>query len=360
MIRVGLIGFGFVGKTFHLAYLEALPEQYEVTILGTRSADALQQLKNKNAKRLEDYEAVCGSADVDLVVIASPNTTHYTLSKKALLANKHVVCDKPFVLELAEVRELLQLSQSQQRLLSVFQNRRWDSCFRAVQEALRTGELGEPRLFYFNWERFRLEVRDRWREQNLAGSGIWYDLGSHMLDQVVCLFGLPCAITTHLAKQRSGAQIDDFAHAVLEYEGPLRVVLTMSMCARPELSRRYTLHGTKGSIVKSNIDIEEDHLKASMSPLDPAFGVDPEQAQCLANGDKVQTKPVPKGNQLEYYREVARAIESHKIQTIPHPHILAVVALLKAGFLSNESSRRIAMTEILRPEEIEQIKRECV
>lgn len=357
-IRVGVIGYGFVGKVFHIPYLKALPEEYTVTVLGSGNEAALTESKLDKARRIETYEEITRCPDVDLVVIASPNSTHYKLTKEALLAGKHVVCDKPFVVEIQEARELVQLSTTSGRLLSVFQNRRYDSCFLGLKETLTSGTVGKPLLFTFNWERCRLEVRDRWREKNMAGSGIWYDLGPHMLDQCLVLFGLPKAITVHLAQQREGAQIDDFAHALLEYPNQLRVILHMSMVARPEFSIRYILHGTRGSVRKQYIDIEEDQLKEGLEPLDPNFGVDTDELTVITDNGTVERRACPKGCQLEYYRKIADAIKKGQTQSLPsHHHILAVVALLKAGYLSHLSSRTYSLTEVLTPEEIAQIEK---
>eukprot|EP01054_Gregarina_sp_Poly1_P007907 Gregarina_sp_Poly_1__7906@NODE_44_length_17989_cov_118_013391_g38_i0_p4_GENE_NODE_44_length_17989_cov_118_013391_g38_i0NODE_44_length_17989_cov_118_013391_g38_i0_p4_ORF_typecomplete_len361_score52_13GFO_IDH_MocA/PF01408_22/1_1e25GFO_IDH_MocA_C/PF02894_17/7_9e13NAD_binding_3/PF03447_16/4_3e06NAD_binding_3/PF03447_16/3_6e03DapB_N/PF01113_20/0_00011Sacchrp_dh_NADP/PF03435_18/0_18Sacchrp_dh_NADP/PF03435_18/1_6e04Semialdhyde_dh/PF01118_24/0_23Semialdhyde_dh/PF01118_24/1_2e04_NODE_44_length_17989_cov_ len=349
-IQVALVGYGFVGKVFHVPYIKAT-QGLKLRLLGSRSAEASEV---QDVEVVSDYDAVCTREEVDLVVVASPNATHYSLTKNALDNGKHVVCDKPFVVEINEARELIKMSKERQLLLAVFQNRRWDSDFLAIKRELREGSIGEPLLMYFNWERFRLEIRDRWREKNLTGSGIWYDLGPHMLDQVLCLFGLPTAISAHLAGQRQGAEVDDFAHVLLEYSSSLRVILNMSMAARPEFCFRYILHGSKGSVMKRHIDIQEDQLKEHVHPLDSEFGVDPENVEYV-NGGEVSRESCPKGCQLQFYKQVAQAVQENRSEVIQHSFILAVVALLKAGWLSNESHRRWEIRELLSEDEIASI-----
>lgn len=148
--------------------------------------------------------------DIDLVVIATPNDTHFPLAKAALEAGKHVVVDKPFTVTLSQARELESLAKHCGRVLSVFHNRRWDSDFLTVRALINEGQLGEVCYFESHFDRFRPQVRQRWREQGGPGSGIWYDLGPHLLDQAVVLFGLPVSITVDLAQLRPGAQSTDY------------------------------------------------------------------------------------------------------------------------------------------------------
>eukprot|EP01053_Blabericola_migrator_P001830 Blabericola_migrator_1__1829@NODE_1499_length_4405_cov_78_417012_g480_i1_p2_GENE_NODE_1499_length_4405_cov_78_417012_g480_i1NODE_1499_length_4405_cov_78_417012_g480_i1_p2_ORF_typecomplete_len371_score75_62GFO_IDH_MocA/PF01408_22/3_4e21GFO_IDH_MocA_C/PF02894_17/1_2e10NAD_binding_3/PF03447_16/0_075_NODE_1499_length_4405_cov_78_417012_g480_i131324244 len=347
-LRVGLIGYGFVGKTFHVPYLQALPSSYKLTVVGTSKS-----IEDIGDVQLEpDYEKVCLHPDVDLVVIGSPNSTHFTLTQKALKAQKHVLCDKPFVVEMDEARILINLAKAESRLLCIFQNRRWDSCFLALYDTVRSGVLGEPLVFFYNWDRLRLEPRDRWREHALPGSGIWYDLGPHMLDHVMCLFGLPHAIYADLAIQREGACIDDFCHAILEYEGKsLRVILNMSMTVSG--STRYTLHGTKGVFVKRQLDVQEDQLKEGLDPTDESFGVDPDPMEIRLHEGERKSTNVPKGQQTKIYEEVADAIKGGGTnEPVAHSFILAQTALLKAGYLSSKDRRRYLISELLTGDEI--------
>ncbi|MEP6550202.1 MAG: Gfo/Idh/MocA family oxidoreductase, partial [Gemmatimonadales bacterium] len=186
-IRVGIVGFGFVSKTFHIPLLRAT-EGYRITaISSSRPADVLAELSEVEV--VADPRALATHPDLDLVVIASPNDTHAPLAEAAMGAGNNVVVDKPFTLTVAEARHLTKVAKESNTLLSVFQNRRWDSDFLTVQGAIRRDQLGRVVLFENRLDRFRPEVRDRWREIPGPGSGLLYDLGPHLIDQTLVLFG---------------------------------------------------------------------------------------------------------------------------------------------------------------------------
>jgi predicted dehydrogenase len=214
-INIALIGYGFVGKTFHAPLIRSVP--------GLNLAFVASRDEEKVKRDLPDVtviaspEAAVQHPDVDLVVIASPNATHAPLARLALNAGKHVVVDKPFTLDMQEARELIALAQEKQRLLSVFHNRRWDSDYLGIRQVIEQGTIGTVKHFESHFDRFRPEVRVRWREQNVPGSGLWFDLGPHLIDQALQLFGLPQSVQGNIATLRDGAEINDWAHVVLNY-----------------------------------------------------------------------------------------------------------------------------------------------
>src|SRR3954462_14666444 len=199
-------------------------------------------------RRFAFRTAVVAQADLDLVVIATPNDTHADLARRALEAGRHVVVDKPFTLTLAEARELAHLAARAGRVLSVFHNRRWDADFLTLRRLVADGTLGEVLALESRFDRFRPEVRKRWREAAIPGGGLWYDLGPHLVDQALRLFGPPSAVYGDLARQREGAEAVDYAHVLLRYPR-LRVILHAGMLV-PGETPRFTLHGTLGSYVK--------------------------------------------------------------------------------------------------------------
>ncbi len=209
-------------------------------------------------------EAAVQHPDVDLVVIASPNATHAPLARLALNAGKHVVVDKPFTLDMQEARELIALAEEKQRLLSVFHNRRWDSDYLGIRQMIEQGTLGAVKHFESHFDRFRPEVRVRWREQNVPGSGLWFDLGPHLIDQALQLFGLPQSVQGNIATLRDGAEINDWAHVVLNYPAH-KVILHCSMLVAGG-SSRFTVHGDKGSVIKARADQQESQLLAGVVP----------------------------------------------------------------------------------------------
>ncbi|HBO5821710.1 TPA: Gfo/Idh/MocA family oxidoreductase, partial [Pseudomonas aeruginosa] len=239
-IRTALIGYGFAGKTFHAPLIRAVPALCLEHVVSRDPGRVHADLPE--ARVSADPDEAIEAADIDLVVIASPNATHASLAERALRAGKHVVVDKPFTVTLAEARRLADLARERPgQVLSVFQNRRFDSDFLAVEAALQAGSIGPVRYFESAIERFRPQVRDRWREHDLPGSGLWFDLGPHLLDQALCLFGVPQRVHGHLRRLREGAQTDDWFEVLLDYPH-CQVALRASMLAANP-APRFNVHG---------------------------------------------------------------------------------------------------------------------
>ncbi|SQI93956.1 oxidoreductase ydgJ [Klebsiella oxytoca] len=257
-IRVGLIGYGYASKTFHAPLISGTPG---MTLAAVASSDENKVHADWPAMPVvSGPERILNDPNIDLVVIPTPNDTHFPLAKAALEAGKHVVVDKPFTVTLSQARELEALAKSGGRLLSVFHNRRWDSDFLTVKALINEGLLGEVGYFESHFDRYRPQVRNRWREQGGPGSGIWYDLAPHLLDQVVNLFGLPVSMQVDLAQLRPGSQSTDYFHAVLAWP-QRRVVLHGTLVAAAETAR-FIIHGSRGSYVKYGLDPQEERLKS--------------------------------------------------------------------------------------------------
>jgi predicted dehydrogenase len=256
---------------------------------------------------------------VDLVVIATGNESHFPLAKAALLADKHVVVDKPCTVTLAQTEELLALAKARGRVLTVFQNRRWDADFRSLQEVINSGVLGRVVHFESHFDRYRPVVPDRWREKDLPGSGLWFDLGPHLVDQCLQLFGAPQDVMLDTACQRDGAQVNDYFHATLRYGSlypGLRVLLHGSALV-PRVGPRFVLHGTLGSFVKYGLDVQEDALKAGVRPLLGSeelsgWGLDPQPGRLTVYGleGPVQSSaPNVPGNYLRFYAQLGAYLQ---------------------------------------------------
>uniref|UniRef100_UPI0026019F95 oxidoreductase n=1 Tax=uncultured Pluralibacter sp. TaxID=1490864 RepID=UPI0026019F95 len=256
-IRVGLIGYGYASKTFHAPLIDGTSG---MTLAAISSSDE-QKVKADwpSTAVVGDPQQLFSDPSIDLIVIPTPNDTHYPLAKAALEAGKHVVVDKPFTVTLSQARELEAVARRCGRLISVFHNRRWDSDFLTVKSLINDGTLGEVSYFESHFDRYRPEVRNRWREQGGPGSGIWYDLGPHLLDQAITLFGLPVSLAVDLAQLRPGAHSTDYFHAVLAYP-QRRVILHSTVLAAAE-TPRYIVHGSRASYIKYGVDPQEDRLK---------------------------------------------------------------------------------------------------
>lgn len=344
LLRVGLVGYGFAGRTFHAPVLSTVAGLQLAAVASSQPAQVQADWPGVPVE--PDVQALLHRGDIDLVVIAAPNAQHHPLARDVLLAGKHVVVDKPFTLDAAEARDLAALAAERQRVLSVYQNRRYDADFLTLRDLLASGQLGRPVYFESHFDRFRPEVRDRWREQAVPGAGLWGDLGSHLLDQALQLFGKPDTLQVDLAALRDGAAVEDYFHAVLRYEtgphAPLRVVLhatTLAAHAAP----RYLVHGTRGSYVKHGVDPQEDALRAGLRPDGADWGVDPVpgELRTLAVGDwmKDSTLPNRPGNYGDYYAAVRDAIHGVGPNPVPPAQAVELMALLDLGRRSAAEGR---------------------
>lgn len=345
IINVGLVGYGFASQTFHAPLIQATEG---LDLVAVSSSDAAKVQASLPGMEVESQAmALCQRKDIDLIVIPTPNDTHFSLTKAALTAGKHVVVDKPFTVTLSEGKLLKKLADDKECLLSVFHNRRWDSDFLTIKALLEAGTLGRVVNVESRFDRFRPEVRDRWREKAMPGGGIWYDLGPHLLDQACELFGMPQAILLELGALRDGAKADDDFLALLDYEG-LRVTLAAgSLVADP--TPRFRIHGTQGSFVKYGLDPQEDRLKAGEVPT-PQWGTDSQPGILTLTEGEGENAPLIRseyptlpGDYLAYYQGIAAAIRDKAPLPVSVDDALRSMALLEAGLDSHRQRRWIAL-----------------
>ncbi|WP_296224145.1 oxidoreductase [Ralstonia sp. UBA689] len=336
-LRVALVGYGYAGKLFHATLIDATPGLC-LHVVGSNRPDAV------HADRPDAVvcapEAAATHADAHLVVIAAPNDRHASLAEAALRAGKHVVVDKPFTVTLAEARHLAHVARQTGRLLSVFQNRRWDSDFLAVRAALASGAIGEAMHVEAHFDRFRPQVRARWREQAGQGTGIWFDLGPHLIDPALLLLGLPDAVSASFARQRAGAQAPDWAHVVLHF-GERRAILHASMLVAGG-TPRWTVHGTRGSFIKRRMDQQEAQLLAGMAPGAPGWGADDDAGVLIDGATSAATDiATPAGDQRAYYAAVRDAIHGARANPVPPAQAVAVMAVLEAARAAAETGAAV-------------------
>lgn len=341
-VNVALLGYGYAGKTFHAPLIMGIPDLDLKVVVSSDAKKVQSDLANVSV--CASHDQVFADNNINLVVIATPNDTHFDLAKRALQAGKHVVVDKPFTTTCAEAEELIELARARELVLSVFHNRRWDADFLTVRKILRDGVLGDVMHFESHFDRYRPEVRQRWREQAGVGSGIWFDLGSHLLDQTLQLFGQPDSIQADLEQQRDGAQTVDFFHVVLRY-GKMRAILHASALVAAE-SPRFTIHGKLGSYVKFGLDPQEDALKRNDDVNGDDFGKDardgtltvstapPGDAPCHAT-----TRETERGNYLAYYSGIGDAISKGACNPVPAEDALNVMRLLELGCQSSVAKK---------------------
>jgi predicted dehydrogenase/uncharacterized protein YndB with AHSA1/START domain len=352
---VGLIGFGYAGQTFHAPLIQATPGLV-ITVVGSSDPGRVHAALGPQVAVVAPAE-VPHHPDVDWVVIATPNEHHHPLARAAILSGRHVVIDKPFALDSAQAAELVALAQHHGVQLSVFHNRRWDSDFLTLAHAVRTGAVGRPVELVSRFDRFRPQVRPRWREGNGPGAGLWLDLGPHLLDQVFVLFGQPQTIALDAAAVRDGALADDWFFAQLHWTtGPwsgLRVHLHAStLAAHP--GPRFELHGTQGSWVVHGLDPQEDQLKAGATAAAlqaPRWGHDTRTARLWQDqGTGTASAPVLHechqpllpGNYPAYYAGMAAAIRGDGAAPVLPHEALAVQQWLDAGLRSLGQTHSVA------------------
>ena len=337
-IRVGLIGFGFVSKTFHMPLLKATDGYLITAVSSSRPADVSAVLPDVEVVSVPTVLAT--HPDIDLVVIASPNETHAPLAELAMRAGRNVVVDKPFTITLEEARHLGAVAAENDILLSVFQNRRWDSDFLTVQDAIRRDLTGRVVVFESRIDRYRPDVRDRWREVPGPGAGLLYDLGPHLIDQTLLLFGIPESVQATLAKQRRGARTDDFFQLVLRYGEMVATLGAGSLVSGG--SARFAVHGERASVVKQKPDVEEDQLRAGVLPGAPDWGLDPDDA-VLYEGATGGTRALKaaRGDQRGYYIALREALFGRAPNPVPPEQGATVMAIIEAAMRSDKEGRRV-------------------
>jgi scyllo-inositol 2-dehydrogenase (NADP+) len=309
-IATAVVGFGISAKVFHLPFITTMDE-FQLTGILQRSGNEASE-KYPGIRTFRTIDELVADNETELIVITTPNETHYEYAKKSLLAGKHVVLEKPFTNTLNEAAELIQLANEKKLVLSVYQNRRYVSDFLTIKQLLQQGSLGEIHEFIARYDRYRPAARpNAWREAPLHGSGILYDLGPHLIDQALHLFGMPSFITADIRLQRPHARVDDYFELWLDY-GKLKVSLHAGMLIR-EQGPRYIVHGSKGSFIKYGEDVQEAKLRNGELPTVPEWGLEPASMHgklFVDDNGAVREEVVPslRGHYGHYYRNVFESI----------------------------------------------------
>lgn len=313
-LNIGLLGFGMAGRVFHAPVLSAVAGLKLSKIKANRlESIAFAKATYPDAVVVQEEVDIFQDDAIDLVVVATSNDTHYSLAKAALQAGKHVVVEKPFTVTSDQATELIALARYKGKILTVFQNRRWDSDFKTVRKLLDSQLLGRLVEYEAHFDRFRpIPAADTWKENDQPGTGILFDLGSHLIDQALVLFGAPEELYADLRIQRIGGQIIDSFALSLYYKNGLKVILKAGMLVM-QPGPRYILSGEKGSFVKYGLDVQEAVLKAGLSPSRANWGEEPEEIwgrlDIVVHGQrflgKLQSEP---GDYRGFYENVRDAI----------------------------------------------------
>jgi len=343
IIRVGIIGFGLSGRVFHAPFLDIHPG-FSIVKVVERHSSKSQEIY-PYVEVVKEFKNVILDPEIDLVFICTPNYLHYSQAVECLNAGKHVVIEKPFTTTTAEADELIKLSEINQRKLFVYQNRRWDGDFMTIKQILAGKYLGEIKEYEAHFDRFRPEFNaSGWKDENLAGAGILYDLGSHLIDQAIQLFGKPQSLFADIRKQRTGSPVDDYFDLQLYYES-FKVVLKAGMMVKIP-GPRYIINGSKGSFVKYGIDPQEAALKKGMKPDVQGWGKESSEYYGHLVREKHGT-PVDEnvetlaGNYSGFYENVYRVLVNGCEMAVKPDEAKDVVRIIELAYESTQKKKMI-------------------
>jgi scyllo-inositol 2-dehydrogenase (NADP+) len=334
-MNIALVGFGLAGRTFHAPLIQSVNGLNLQVIISSQRKE-IGELYPDTIVSTEFNDALADS--IDTVVIATPNELHFEQVKQALIAGKNVVVDKPIASSSVEIAELIKLSKTYDKFISVFHNRRFDGDFITLQKIIKSKQLGNIRMLESNFNRFRPVVdQNNWRETTTYAGGILFDLGPHLIDQAVSLFGKPKRIFCDIKKQRINAVNDDYFHMILDYKN---IVVHLNASALTKNVReRFVLQGEFGSYSKYGMDVQEGQLKNNISPLSEKFGKDSEESFGILKINESEQKVVTeRGNYLKYYQEVSKGVVP-----VNANEALVVSTLLEACIKSSEKEKWITL-----------------
>jgi scyllo-inositol 2-dehydrogenase (NADP+) len=340
MIEVGLVGFGLAGRAFHAPVIHAVPGLHLAAIVQRSGREAAE--KYPDVRIVRSLDELLSITEIRLVVIATPNDTHFAFARQCLAAGRDVVVDKPFTTTLEEAVSLVRFAKDGNRFLTVYQNRRYDGDFQAIRKLVADGTLGRIVRFETTYDRFRPQLKPgAWREAARPGSGILFDIAPHLIDHALVLFGLPKAVTADVRTERENAAADDAFDITLHYSNGMRAVLRSSILAvapRP----RFVLFGSQASFVKQAFDPQEMNLRLGNIPTDTAWGAEPEEnwgVLTVPSGDSFEQRRIPSAvcDYRDYYSNVRDAILGRTSLAVTPEWALDVMRLLE---LARDSSQR--------------------
>lgn len=316
MISTGLLAYGTSGKVFHAPFLHQHAGFNFCAVVERNRKQAQQDYPHLTSYNA--VEALWADEQIELVIVNTPNYLHYEHIKAALEHGKHVLADKPLVATVRQAEELFRLADRQNRKLLFYQNRRWDSDFMAVKQVVQSSCLGKLNELHIRFDRYKNTLSPkRFREEPVAASGLSYDLGPHLLDQAISLFGKPQRYHKVSGKNRPDTQVDDYFFIQLSYPNDLNVTVASSLLvADPQPA--FILHGTQGSFIKPRADVQEAQLLQGMLPDEPGYGVEPLGKQgkltlISSTGEKTEEYlPAQPGNYMALFEAV--------YQTLVHQH----------------------------------------
>jgi scyllo-inositol 2-dehydrogenase (NADP+) len=349
MVRVGLIGFGLAGQAFHAPMIRGVKGMELACILERRGSHAHERYPDVRVAR--HLDEMLSDSTITLCVVATPNDSHFSYAKACLEAGRHVVVDKPLTPTMAEAEQLVRLAAERQRLFSVYQDRRWDGSFLTVKKLVAEKALGEVAEYEARFDRFRLDAKpSAWREQaNYPAAGVLWDLGPHLLDGAMVLFGEPETISATALRQRPASTIDDAFDVVFEYPRLIATLRARIIAYAP--THHLLVHGSEGSFVKYGMDPQEEILRSPNYPdgLDwgADWGLEPEDrwGTLTRVNEPPRKVPTERGDYRLYYANVRDAIEKGSPLDVPPEQALRTMRALLLAHKSSREARKVKWTE---------------
>ena len=344
-IRTAILSFGMSGRVFHAPFIHLHPGFELYGVWERTKSDSLQFYPD--IKIFRSLEALLSDETIDLVIVNTPTNTHFEYTKKVLQAGKHAVVEKAFTTTVSEAEELKRLAEEQNKKLSVFQNRRWDSDFKTVKKIVQEGWLGEIVEAEFHFDRFKEELSPKMHKEIAGpGAGILNDLGPHLIDQALCLFGMPESVFADLRITRPASLVDD-SFELLLYYNKLRVRLKAGYQVREALPS-FIVHGSKGSFIKSRGDVQEAKLLANEKPNAADWATEPETEQGLIHTEKDgkmirENVPTLHGNYYDYYDGVYKSISNNTAMPVTVQDGINVMRIITSAFTSSNEKKVIAL-----------------
>jgi predicted dehydrogenase len=336
------------GRVFHAPFI-ALDPGFELVGIWERSKSASIEFY-PDIKIYRTLEEILHDDSIELVIVNTPTNTHFEYTKKVLLAGKHAVVEKAFTTTIAEAIELNDLAISVNRKIAVFQNRRWDSDFKTVRKIVEGGWLGQIVEAEIHYDRFRVALSPKLHKEIPGpGAGVLNDLGPHLVDQAICLFGMPLSVYADIRITRPHSLVDDYFELLLNYSD--KVVRLKAGCIVREPIPSYIIHGYSGSFLKSRTDVQENALLANQKPNSPNWGVEPIEEQGLLhtekNGVTIREKvPSENGNYGTFYSLVHKAIRENTDMPVTATEGIQVMKIIEASFQSSALKKQITLTDM--------------
>lgn len=344
-IVAAIVSYGMSGSIFHAPLLHTHRGFVLKKIMQRKGSSALEKYPYVTISR--DYNELLSDDEIELIVVNTPDNMHYDFASKALEAGKHVVVEKPFTTSVNDGEKLIALAGKKNRVLSVFQNRRWDGDFLTVQKIIRNNTLGRLVEYEAHFDRYRNYIQDSWKEKPEYQTGTLYNLGSHLIDQALVLFGMPEAVYADIRIMRTGGRVDDAFDLKLYYKD-IKVTLKAGYLVR-EPGPKFMIHGTEGSFVKYGLDPQEEDLKQGRSPDETNWGTEPESEWGILNAKKdwlrirTRIKTVP-GCYIEYYSNIYDVIVKGAELSVKPEEALDVIRIIHAAYTSSEKRQAVSLT----------------